>query len=66
MTGSQNNHPEQLPGKGMAGGFFIAAGLVIGAIIGIIYDQPSIGMVAGFGVGLITAIAIWLLDRRKA
>jgi hypothetical protein len=66
MTQSSDNRPEQLPGKGMAGGFFIAAGLLVGAIIGIIYDQPSIGMVAGFGLGSIVAVIIWLLDRRKA
>ena len=53
------------PSKGMAGGFFIFVGLIIGSIIGIIYDQPSIGMVSGMASGGIIATVIWLLDRRK-
>lgn len=57
--------PSRHPSKGAAGGFFIFVGLIIGSIIGIIYDQPSIGMVGGMAAGGIIATAIWLLDRRK-
>jgi hypothetical protein len=53
------------PSKGVAGGFFIFVGLIIGSIIGVIYDQPSIGMVGGMTTGGIIATIIWLLDRRK-
>ena len=57
--------PPRHPSKGVAGGFFIFVGLIIGSIIGIIYDQPSIGMVGGMAFGGIIATAIWLRDRRK-
>lgn len=48
----------------MAGGFLIAAGLMLGAILGAIAGQPSIGFLAGGGVGVVLAVAIWLRDRR--
>ena len=57
--------PPRHPSKGVAGGFFIFIGLILGSIIGIIYDQPSIGMVGGMALGGIIATAIWLRDRRK-
>jgi hypothetical protein len=57
--------PPRHPSKGNAGGFFIFVGLIIGSIIGIIYDQPSIGMVGGMASGGIIATVIWLLDRKK-
>ena len=57
--------PPRHPSKGVAGGFFIFVGLIIGSIIGIIYDQPSIGMVGGMASGGIIATVIWLRDRRK-
>lgn len=53
------------PSKGMAGGFFIFVGLILGSILGVIYDQPSMGMVGGMATGAIIALAIWLIDRRR-
>jgi hypothetical protein len=58
--------PPRHPSKGVAGGFFIFVGLIIGSIIGVIYDQPSIGMVGGMASGGIIATVVWLLDRRKS
>ncbi|MFC4292746.1 hypothetical protein ACFOWX_10010 [Sphingorhabdus arenilitoris] len=46
----------------MAGGIFVAAGLMGGAIIGIAYGQPSIGMVAGLAVGAAAALLVWFWD----
>jgi hypothetical protein len=57
--------PPRHPSKGVAGGFFIFVGLIIGSIIGVVYDQPSIGMVGGMASGAIIAVIVWLLDRRK-
>ena len=65
MSETDKPVPPRHPSKGVAGGFFIFAGLIIGSIIGVIYDQPSIGMVGGMASGGIIALAIWLLDRRK-
>jgi len=48
-----------------AGGVFLLAGIVIGMIAGILLGQPTIGMLAGTGVGLALLAALWLLDRRR-
>lgn len=57
----ENRHP----GKAQAGGFFIFAGLIVGSAVGIIYNQPSLGMTGGFGAGAAVALVIWLIDRKK-
>jgi hypothetical protein len=49
----------------MAGGIFIFLGLLIGAIAGVALGQPSLGMIAGFGIGIVIAILIWLFDRQR-
>jgi hypothetical protein len=59
------DQPNRHPSKAQAGGFFLFAGLVAGSAIGIIYGQPSIGMVGGFTAGAVAATMIWLMDRRK-
>jgi hypothetical protein len=59
MTESENSRPR------LAGGIFIALGLLIGAIAGIAMNQPSAGMVVGLGVGSAIAIVIWLQDRKR-
>lgn len=50
----------------LAGGIFIAVGLLAGAICGIALDQPSAGMVIGMGVGAALAMAVWILDRKRS
>jgi hypothetical protein len=60
----EHPYPRQ-PGAAKAGGFFIVAGLVVGVILGIVYRQPSIGMIGGFTAGAVAAIVLWLFDRRK-
>jgi hypothetical protein len=46
-----------------AGGVFIAFGGIFGAVLGGFMGQPSIGLLAGLGLGGIAAIAVWLKDR---
>jgi uncharacterized membrane protein len=48
-----------------ASGFFIAAAVVIGAVVGARMGQPSIGVLAGAGVGILLAVVLWLVDRRR-
>lgn len=48
-----------------AGGFILAASILIGAVWGAMRHQSSIGLLAGFGVGVVLALAIWLIDRRR-
>jgi uncharacterized membrane protein YccC len=49
---------------GLAGGIFVALGLIIGVVAGTFFGQPSLGMVAGAGIGLVLLLLVWLLDRR--
>ncbi|MGB5076682.1 MAG: hypothetical protein WBO17_04305 [Sphingorhabdus sp.] len=49
----------------LAGGIFIALGLLVGAIGGVVLDQPSAGMVAGMAAGAVIAVLVWLFDRRR-
>lgn len=46
-----------------AGGFIIAASLMVGTIVGLVVGEPSIGFLAGLGIGAITAVVLWLKAR---
>lgn len=46
------------------GGILIALGLLLGAGVGAAMGQPSQGLIIGFGVGVVLAIALVLADRR--
>ncbi len=59
MSGTENSQPR------LAGGIFIAFGLLFGAIIGVAMDQPSAGLVIGMGIGCIIAVLIWVIDRKR-
>jgi uncharacterized protein YqgC (DUF456 family) len=59
MSGTENSPPR------LAGGIFIALGLLIGAIIGVFMDQPSAGAVIGMAIGTVIAVAIWVMDRKR-
>jgi hypothetical protein len=54
------------PGRNPArsGGCLLAFSVLAGAAIGTILHQPSIGFLAGSGLGLVLVIAVLLLDRR--
>lgn len=59
MSGTENNQPR------LAGGIFIAFGLLIGAIVGVALDQPSAGAVIGMAIGSLIALLIWIQDRKR-
>ena len=46
-----------------AGGFLLALCILVGAVIGVVKGQPSVGVIAGIAVGIVVAIALWLKDR---
>lgn len=46
-----------------AGGALIAAGAVIGPVVGLFLGQPSIGLLVGVGIGGALAVLIWLCSR---
>jgi uncharacterized membrane protein len=47
------------------GGCLIAAGLVIGPVVGLIFGQTSMGLFAGLAIGIVAAIVLTVLDRRR-
>jgi hypothetical protein len=53
------------PSSRSAGGIVLAVAIGVGAITGIVFRQPSAGLVTGIGVGALIAIVLWLMDRRR-
>lgn len=48
-----------------AGGIFIFLGLIIGAIYGISAGQPMLWLLRGLGAGVLLALLVWAIDRRR-
>lgn len=48
-----------------AGGIFLFLGPVIGAVYGISRGEPILWMLYGFGAGVLLALLIWLIERRR-
>ncbi|HEY0412515.1 MAG TPA: hypothetical protein VGD66_05185 [Allosphingosinicella sp.] len=48
-----------------AGGFILAASIIVGTVAGVVVNQSSIGFLAGTAAGLVLAILIWLIDRKR-
>lgn len=49
----------------LAGGCLIAICVIAGVVWGAYVHQPSIGFLAGLGVGLALSILIWLFDKLR-
>ena len=49
----------------MAGGFFLRAAIIGGAVWGISIGNPMIGLLIGTGIGIAIAVLVWLLDRKR-
>ncbi len=47
------------------GGCLIAAGLIVGAAVGVFFREGSIGLVVGLVVGAVAALGFYLIDRRR-
>lgn len=46
-----------------AGGFIIAVSIMAGTLIGGFLNQPTIGLLTGFALGVLAALLVWWLDR---
>lgn len=46
-----------------AGGSLLALAIVAGAAIGVAMSQPTVGALAGLGVGVFLVLLIWLTGR---
>ncbi len=51
-------------GSGQGAGAIIAGAIIAGVIAGVIMRQPSIGFLAGAGVGVLIALLLYLRDRK--
>lgn len=49
-----------------AGGCFLTICIIGGAFVGLAINNPMKGVLGGTGVGIVLAVALWLLDRRRA
>lgn len=49
----------------LAGGFLLCLCLLAGALIGVFLGQPTIGFLAGAGIGLALLVVLWLVERRR-
>ncbi|HXH53565.1 MAG TPA: hypothetical protein VNH53_09090 [Sphingomicrobium sp.] len=48
-----------------SGGIFIAMGVLAGLIGGVVWGEPSLGVLIGTAVGIGAAALVWLADRRS-
>ena len=48
-----------------AGGFFLILPIVAGFIWGLATGRAMQGAIIGLGIGLLLAVIIWLVDRRR-
>ena len=47
-----------------SGGSLLAIGVIAGAVAGTLAGEPTIGLLAGAGIGLALLLVVWLVDRR--
>jgi hypothetical protein len=49
----------------IAGGFFLMAAIIGGAVWGVAIGNPMKGLLIGTGIGIAIAVATWAIDRRR-
>jgi hypothetical protein len=52
------------PSSPRSGGALLAAAILLGILVGTAFGEPSIGFLAGLGVGGLLLLLVWVLDRR--
>ena len=52
------------PNTKRAGGCLLMGGILIGLVVGLLAGNAMLGVWLGTGIGIFSAVAVWLLDRR--
>lgn len=53
------------PSAPRAGGVLLALSILAGAVIGSFRGEPTIGVLAGTGVGIVLTIGLWWIEQRR-
>ena len=54
-----------MPSTSRAGGCFLTVFLLLGFVFGLAIRNPLKGTLIGLGVGVVLALATWLIDLRR-
>lgn len=54
-----------MPSTTKAGGCFLTLCILAGFPLGLALGNPMQGILIGTGAGIVVALAVWLLDRRR-
>jgi hypothetical protein len=54
-----------MPQNSRAGGCFLTLFLLLGFLYGLSIRNPLKGVLIGLGIGIVFAVATWLIDRRR-
>lgn len=54
-----------MPSTSRAGGCFLTLFLLVGFLYGLSIRNPLKGTLIGLGIGIVLAVATWLIDRRR-
>lgn len=49
----------------VSGGFAIGLGALLGGLWGVSNGQAIVGLAGGIGIGVVIAVLVWLVDRRR-
>lgn len=64
MANPTDPHPVTPPPM-RGGGCMIAAGAMIGPIVGLAFGETSIGLIVGVAIGIAGAITLTIFDRQR-
>lgn len=53
------------PPRSQAGGAILAISIILGAFVGAVLGQPTIGFLSGTVIGIGIALILWQRDRRR-
>jgi uncharacterized membrane protein (UPF0136 family) len=56
---------EKQPRSPRSAGIALAILPIVGAFVGGLYGQPSIGLLTGVALGAALALLVWAIDRRR-